>query len=105
MTAYGVSRRTSEIGLRMALGAEQRRVRGMVLGESLRLVLLGSAVGLPLAVMLARAVRSQLYGVSSLDPMTYVAAAVVLIVVTTMAAYVPARRASRFEPMTALREP
>ena len=104
VTAYGVSRRTGEIGVRMALGAAHGRVRRMVLGESLRLVLVGGVVGLPAAVLLARGVRSQLYGVSPLDPLTYVAAAAALAVVTTIAAYVPARRASRLQPMTALRE-
>ena len=76
----------------------------MVLSESLRLVVLGSLVGVPAAVALARAVRSQLYGVSPLDPLTYVAATAMLLLVTAVAASVPARRAARLEPMSALRE-
>jgi len=104
MTAYGVSRRTAEIGVRMALGAAHYNVRRMVLGESLRPVIIGGLLGLPGAVLLGRAVHSQLYGVSPLDPITYVTAAAALVAVTLIAAYVPARRASRLEPMAALRE-
>ena len=75
-----------------------------VLGESLRPVLVGALIGLPGAVLLARTVRSQLYGMSPIDPITYVSASAALVVVTLIAAYVPARRASRLEPMSALRE-
>jgi ABC-type antimicrobial peptide transport system permease subunit len=76
----------------------------MVLGESLRLVGLGSLLGIPAAAGLARAIRSQLYGVSAVDPLTYLAAIAALLLVTTVAAYVPARRAAHLEPMSALRE-
>jgi ABC-type antimicrobial peptide transport system permease subunit len=88
----------------MALGAAHDNVRRMVLGESLRPVIIGGLLGLPGAVLLGRAVHSQLYGVSPLDPITYVTAAATLVAVTLIAAYVPARRASRLEPMAALRE-
>jgi hypothetical protein len=94
---------SAELGVRMALGADRSAVRWLIMREALGLVLLGLVVGLPLALLCARALRSTLYGVSSLDLPAYAAAAVVLISIATLAGYLPARRASRLDPVTALR--
>jgi ABC-type antimicrobial peptide transport system permease subunit len=101
--SYAVTRRTAELGVRMALGADGSAVRWLIMREALGLVVLGLAVGLPLALLCARALRSTLYGVSALDLPAYAAGAVVLISIATLAAYLPARRASRLDPVTALR--
>jgi predicted permease len=101
--AYNVSRRSREIGLRMALGAQAADVVGLVLREALLLLGLGVGIGLPLAVALARMVQSQLFGVHFADPLTLAAAAVVLGLAAALAGYLPARRASRVDPMSALR--
>ncbi|MEN6533374.1 MAG: ABC transporter permease [Bryobacteraceae bacterium] len=100
---YSVVRRTSEIGIRMALGAERPQVMWMILRESLSVTGVGLAVGLPLAISLSRLVRSQLYDVTPYDPVTIAMTAVILAVVTVVAGFVPANRASRIEPMQALR--
>jgi predicted permease len=101
--AYTVARRTREIGIRMALGAIQGSVIWMVMREVLLLVAIGVAVGLPAALALTRGVRSQLYGLSHYDPVTLVLTAVILTVVGCAAGYVPALRASRIDPVQALR--
>jgi ABC-type antimicrobial peptide transport system permease subunit len=101
--AYSVTRRTNEIGLRMALGAERGGVIWMVLREALLLVGTGVAIGVPLALALARSVSSLLYGLKPTDSLTISAAAVILFVVAAIASYLPARRASRVDPMVALR--
>lgn len=101
--AYTVARRTREIGIRMALGAIQGNVIWMVMREVLLLVAIGVAVGLPAALALARLVRSQLYGLSHYDPVTLVLTAVILTAVGCAAGYVPALRASRIDPVQALR--
>ncbi|MPY89686.1 MAG: FtsX-like permease family protein [Luteitalea sp.] len=101
--AYSVQRRTREIGIRMSLGAGRAAVLWMVLRECLMLVGLGVATGLTASFWLSRFVTRQLYGVDPVDPLTLAAAATCLIVVATLAGYVPARRASRVEPMIALR--
>ena len=100
---YATLRRTSEFGLRMALGAEPRRVARMVLREALRLVAGGVLVGLPLVVAATRLLRSQLFGVEPLDPPSLVIALVVLIASAIVAGYAPARRAARVGPLEALR--
>jgi ABC-type antimicrobial peptide transport system permease subunit len=101
--AYGVTRRTNEIGLRMALGAERGGVIWMVLREALLLVGMGVAIGVPLALALAQSVSSLLYGLKPTDSLTIFGAVVVLFVVAATASYLPARRASRVDPMVALR--
>jgi ABC-type antimicrobial peptide transport system permease subunit len=101
--SYIVSRRTREIGIRIALGAERGTVIGMVLREVALLTLVGIGLGVPTAVGLSRLVRSQLFGISPADPVTIGVAAGTLILVALLAGYIPARRASRVQPILALR--
>ena len=101
--SYAVARRTREIGIRMALGAERRRVLWLVLREAAALAGIGIAAGLLAAVLLVRYVQAQLYGLSATDPRTLFAAAIVLAVIALVAGYVPARRATAIDPMRALR--
>jgi predicted permease len=101
--SYGVTQRAQEIGVRMALGATSRDVRRQVMGETLKLVAAGLGVGLIAALALARLIDALLFGTSPSDPTTFVAAALVLVTVAALAGYVPALRASRVDPMTALR--
>jgi ABC-type antimicrobial peptide transport system permease subunit len=101
--AYGVARRTNEIGIRMALGADQMRVLWMVLRESLALVGVGVAVGLLMAFAATRFISSQLYGVKPTDPATITAVTIVLAAVAVFAGYIPARRATKVDPLVALR--
>jgi predicted permease len=100
---YTVMRRTSEIGIRLALGASMARVLWMVLRESLLLLATGVALGIPLTLAAGRLVQSQLFGLRSYDPATLAAAVLVIGAVTMLAAYLPARRAARVDPMIALR--
>ena len=100
--SYGISRRVAELGLRMALGADRRTVLWMVLREALALVTVGAAIGLPLAFLAGRSMRSLLYNVQAADPLSFTVGAVLLIGVAAVAAYLPAYRASRIEPMVAL---
>jgi predicted permease len=101
--AHAVARRTNEIGIRMALGAERGNILGMVLRETLTLIVIGVVVGIPVAVAGARLISSQLYGLNAADPLTLVMAAAILTTVGALAGYIPARRASRVDPMVALR--
>lgn len=101
--AYSVSRRRREMGIRVALGADKLRVLTLVVGEGMRLTLVGVAVGLVGAVGAARLVRGLLYNVSALDPVAFVGVPLVLVAVAALAVYLPARRASRVAPMTALK--
>lgn len=103
VVSYAVSQSIHEIGVRMALGADRRRVLSMVLGSALRMALLGIAIGAVAAILATRAMSSLLYGVSAADPITFVAVAAVLVAVTLFASYVPAYRATRVDPMIALR--
>jgi predicted permease len=101
--AYTVSRRTNEIGIRLALGAQARQILTMILRETSWLAVLGVATGLGGALLLTRLVRSMLFGLKPNDPTTLVASAGLLFAVALLAGWVPARRASRVEPMQALR--
>jgi predicted permease len=101
--SYAVSRRTSEIGIRMALGAERAAVLWMVLRESLGMVVVGAAAGLAAAFASTRLLANLLYAVSPTDPLAFGVAAGVLLAVAALAAYIPARRAARVDPMVALR--
>jgi len=103
VTAYSVARRTSEIGVRMALGADRGRVVGLVLGGAFRRVAIGLALGLPLAVGAGYLLSAQLYGVSFWDPMALGVAAAALAVAAFLASVVPAARAAALAPMSALR--
>jgi len=101
--SYTVARRTAEIGVRVALGARRFDVASLVLADILRLVVLGSAVGAVIALALSRFVESLMFGLEPHDPITIVAATVVLAAIGLVAGYVPARRASRIDPILALR--
>ena len=101
--AYGVTRRTSEIGVRMALGAVPRDVVRMVLRETLALAVSGMVIGMPVALWLARITRDFLFGLQPNDPAILVAAGISLLMVCALAAWLPAWRAARIDPATALR--
>ena len=103
MMAYWVSRRTNEIGIRMALGAQRNDVLQMVIGQAIKLVLVGVAIGIVGALALTRFLSSLLYGVRPADPLTFIAVSLILIAVALLACYIPARRAAKVDPMTALR--
>jgi ABC-type antimicrobial peptide transport system permease subunit len=103
VTAYMVAQRTREIGIRMALGAERSKVVQLVLGGASRRVLAGLLLGLPLAIGAGRLIASQLYGVSSWDPLALGVAAVALALSAFVAAIIPAGRAASISPMSALR--
>ena len=103
VTAYSVSRRTREIGVRVALGADARDVLTMILGQGLRTILVGVGVGFAGSLALTRTVQSLLFGVTPTDPLTFAAVIVLLIAAALLACYIPARRAMRVDPMIALR--
>jgi putative ABC transport system permease protein len=98
-----VTERTREVGIRMALGAERRAVVGLILGQGMGLVLAGLALGLLGAFGVTRVLSSLLYGVSPNDPAVFAGVALLLSAVAMLATYLPARRASRVDPMVALR--
>jgi ABC-type antimicrobial peptide transport system permease subunit len=101
--AYGVTQRTREIGVRVALGADARAVTALVVGGGLRLAVLGVAIGTAAAVAATRVLESMLYGVSPADPPTLLAIALLVGVIALAASYIPARRALRIDPTEALR--
>jgi len=101
--AYNVARRKQEIGVRMALGARRGSVLRLVVGQAMRPVALGLCIGLGAALLLARLLRGLLYGVGVHDPLTFVVVTCVLLVVALLAAYLPGRRATRVDPVVALR--
>jgi len=101
--AYAVARRTNEIGIRMALGAGRGTILGMVLRETALIVLVGIAVGLPAAWAASNLLKARLFGLSPHDPWSIMLAIVATVVVTAIAGFIPAKRASRVDPMVALR--
>jgi ABC-type antimicrobial peptide transport system permease subunit len=101
--AYFVADRTPEIGLRMAIGARPGEVVGMVMQQGLRLLALGAAIGVPAALLLSRAIRSLLFEIEPTDPVSHVAAVALLMAMTALACALPAARAARVDPITALR--
>ena len=100
---WSVAQRTREIGIRMALGAETRDVVGLVLRQAMRLVLLGAAIGLAASFAVSQVIKSMLFGLSTTDPFTYAAVTSLIVFVALVACYLPARRATRVDPMVALR--
>jgi predicted permease len=103
VVSYGIARRTSELGIRMALGAERRDVLWMVLWETLRLILIGVALGLAVALAASRMVESELFGLKSYDPLAIALAVTAMVAAASFAGYLPARRATGIDPMMALR--
>ncbi len=103
VVSYSVSRRTREIGLRMALGAAGGRIAAMVVGRAVLLAVAGVAIGITGSLALTRLLGSMLFGVSATDPVVFGAASVFLVALSALAAYIPARRASRVDPLVALR--
>jgi predicted permease len=103
VTAYTVARRTNEIGIRLALGAQNRRIFGMILSQASWVTLVGVVVGLGVGYMLTRFLRTMLFGLEPEDPVAMVSAALLLMIVSLVAAFIPALRASRMDPMRALR--
>jgi putative ABC transport system permease protein len=101
--AYLVARRTKELGIRMALGAASAQLMGLVLGRGFRLVGIGVLIGLPLAFALTRLLRMVLFSVSAADPLVFAVVPIGLAAVAAVACYVPARRATRVNPIDALR--
>jgi putative ABC transport system permease protein len=103
LISYSVARRTHEIGIRIALGAERGDVFKLVIKKGLLLIVVGLVIGVAGALALTRVLTSFLYGVTTTDPMTFVAVSLLLIAVGLVACYIPARRATRIDPMSALR--
>ena len=100
---YSVSQRTSEMGIRIAMGAEPTDVVGLVLADGARLTFGGVGLGLLGAASLSRVLESQLFGISATDPLTFAGVAIILASVAMLAAYIPARRTARLDPLMALR--
>ena len=103
LLSYEVARRTHEVGIRMALGASRGEVLSLVVGRGIRLVAAGTAIGIPAALGLMRYLQSVVYGVHPVDPVTYAAVVILLSIVALAACYIPARRATKVDPLVALR--
>jgi putative ABC transport system permease protein len=103
VVSYSVAQRTHEMGIRLALGARRGQVLQMVVVQGMRLVLIAAAVGLAAAFYLTRFLREQVYGVSATDPLTFVVVPLVLLTVALLANWLPALRATRVDPLEALR--
>ncbi|HMB80485.1 MAG TPA: FtsX-like permease family protein, partial [Vicinamibacterales bacterium] len=102
LMSYSVARRTNEIGIRMALGAQRYDVLRLVMGESMTLVIVGVGIGLASAFAASRLVASLLYGLAATDALTMASGVLILIAVSAIAGYLPARRAARVDPLVAL---
>jgi putative ABC transport system permease protein len=103
VTSYSVSQRTHEIGIRMALGAQDSDVLRLVVGHGLALAVIGMTLGVAGALVLTRFLASMLYGIRPTDPLTYLGVCLLLMAVAMVASYIPARRATKVDPMEALR--
>src|SRR5208337_200270 len=103
VVSYSVSQRTHEIGVRMVLGAKRADVLKIVVGQGLRSVLIGTGIGVAASIGLTRFLQTMLFGVKPTDLVTFVGVSLVLLVVAWLACYIPARRASKVDPMVALR--
>jgi ABC-type antimicrobial peptide transport system permease subunit len=103
LMAYSVEQRTQEIGIRLALGAQSHQVKNMVVSQGMLLAIVGVIVGLALSYYLSRFVASFLFGVEAHDPLVFVGVPIVLSLVALVAVWLPARRASRIDPIIALR--
>jgi putative ABC transport system permease protein len=103
LVSYTVNQRTHEIGVRVALGAQRRDIFKLVIGHGLKLALLGVAAGLALSFGLTRALKALLFGVSATDPATYLGISSLLALVALAASFIPARKATRTDPLVALR--
>jgi putative ABC transport system permease protein len=101
--SYSVAQRTHEIGIRMALGAQRNDVLKLTIWQGFKLVITGVTIGLAAAFVLTRVMSSLLFGISATDPITFLAISIVLVAVALLASYVPALRATRVDPMLALR--
>jgi ABC-type antimicrobial peptide transport system permease subunit len=104
LISYSVSRRTQEIGIRMALGASATDVQVGILSQTVKLAAVGMAIGVVVSWLAARAISGLLFNVTSTDPLTFAGMLAVLTIVTALAGYLPARRASRIDPLAALRD-
>jgi ABC-type antimicrobial peptide transport system permease subunit len=103
LMSYSVAQRTHELGIRIALGADRSDILKLVLGQGLRISLVGLAVGLAIALAVTRVIAAMLYGVKPTDPATFGGVSVLLTAVALLASYLPARRAAKVEPLEALR--
>jgi ABC-type antimicrobial peptide transport system permease subunit len=101
--SHGVSQRTREIGIRAALGGADRLIAAMVIGEGVRLASLGCALGIAAAFVVARSLRTLVFGVSTADPLVYGAVATTIVIIAVIASFLPARRAAGIDPLAALK--
>jgi putative ABC transport system permease protein len=100
---YSVAQRTHDIGIRIALGAEQRDILKLIIGQGMVLIAIGAGIGLALAFAATRVLKSLLFGISATDPLTFTVVVILLMAVALLACYLPARRATKVDPLEALR--